>query len=918
MRSCGTIEQMFDSTVVVAPGPGCGDRLAAGDLDGDFDGTLEWLLDGPDQVPPVLGPADCVDDVPAATYGSCAPSGWLALELDSGTADPAVLSDASLIEGIVGFERVASWAAARQARLLAELGRRRPADRAPSSARWACVGSVYAPDEIGVALTLARGTAGARLGLAHRLLSVLPDTHARWEAGRIDTLKARAIHDATSVLSDEHARAVQARVLPRAPEQTLAQLKAALARAVLAVDPAGADARHTQARRDRRVVVTPEADGMASLWALLTATDAAGAYTWLTRLARGLGSDDPRGMDTRRADLLAALLTGRLVTDADATDTTDTDTADTTDTDTGLTSSDTDTGLTSSDTDRAAQDDNPARPGTHGHPHDETACTAGSSTAGSSTAGSSTAGSSTAGSSTAGSGAGRPIHPVTPGKPLIQIVIAHSTLIGIDDLPAELVGHGPIPAGLAREAAADAVWHRLVTDPLSGTLLDYGRTTYQAPAGLADHVRARDQHCRFPGCRRTAADAELDHVTAWADGGATSASNLHALCGHHHRLKHHTPWRVKPSPTDASPGSPPPDTSTPPRPTSTGPTHWWQPRPRTVNRHGRPTTPIRPRSDRDPRRGTERAPDRYGAAMIEAAPVRFGAIEAGGTKFVCLLGSSPDDVVARTRIPTGEPGRTLTEVMAFFGDSVTRHGPVAAVGIASFGPVELRPGHPHYGYITSTPKPGWRDVDLVGPVRAALRVPVGFDTDVAGAALGEGRWGAARGLDTFVYLTVGTGIGGAAVVGGRLATGVGHAEMGHVSIPRQPGDTFAGGCPYHGDCLEGMAAGGAIAARFGRPAEQLDGVDLERTVSWEAGYLAAGVRTIVYTLAPQRIVIGGSIAQLPGLFPALRRELVATLAGYGVLPEHTADDFVVPAGLGSLAGPAGALVLAENALHSRL
>jgi fructokinase len=298
-------------------------------------------------------------------------------------------------------------------------------------------------------------------------------------------------------------------------------------------------------------------------------------------------------------------------------------------------------------------------------------------------------------------------------------------------------------------------------------------------------------------------------------------------------------------------------------------------------------------------------------AMTEVVPVRYGAVEAGGTKFVCLLGSSPSDIVDRTRIPTGDdPAATLGAVAAFFAG----HPPPAAVGIASFGPVELRPGNPRYGYITSTPKPGWRDVDLVGPIRSALGVPAGFDTDVAGAALGEGRWGAAQGLSTFVYMTVGTGIGAAAVVGGRLASGLGHAEMGHMSVPRQPGDTYPGGCPYHGDCLEGMAAGGTLLARFGRPGEQLDGADLRQAVEWEAGYLAAGLRTIVYTIAPERVVIGGSVAELPGLFPLVRTTLVETLAGYGALPEHSTDDFVVPAGLGGMAGPAGALVLAENAL----
>jgi hypothetical protein len=145
---------------------------------------------------------------------------------------------------------------------------------------------------------------------------------------------------------------------------------------------------------------------------------------------------------------------------------------------------------------------------------------------------------------TAATTAGRPIHPVAPGKPLIQIVMSHSTLLGADDQPADLIGHGPIPASLAREASAEAVWRRIVTDPLSGTALDYGRTTYHPPAGLADHVRVRDVTCRFPGCRRRAADAELDHAQPWAAGGETTAANLHALCLHHHLLKGHAGWRI--------------------------------------------------------------------------------------------------------------------------------------------------------------------------------------------------------------------------------------------------------------------------------------------------------------------------------------------------------------------------------------
>lgn len=433
---------------------------------------------------PTYGDLLAVDDLPPEpNFANCTPSGWLGLELDNGTEDPAALSDESLIEAIVGFDRMTSWAAARQARLLAELTARRPADPVPNE-DGVSVGSRFVPDEVGVALHLSRGAAAGRVGTACRLLQVLPATHALWEAGRIDTVKARTIDEATGVLPDDVAVAVEARVLPRAPEQSLAQLKAALARAILAVDPAGAADRHRAARRDRRVYVQPEPDGMGSLGALLTASDAQGAYSWLTRLARGLGADDPRPMDARRADLLADLLNGRLVTAVETTDT---------------------------------------GPGTAAP---------------------------TATVPDGGLASPRWLRPVTPGKPLVQITIPYSTLTGADDGPADLVGHGPIPADLAREIALGdgSVWRRLITDPLSGALLDYGRTTYHPPAALADHVRARDQYCRFPHCRRRATDAELDHAVAWADGGDTSAASLHAFCLHHHKLKHHAGWRVEAHP----------------------------------------------------------------------------------------------------------------------------------------------------------------------------------------------------------------------------------------------------------------------------------------------------------------------------------------------------------------------------------
>jgi fructokinase len=295
----------------------------------------------------------------------------------------------------------------------------------------------------------------------------------------------------------------------------------------------------------------------------------------------------------------------------------------------------------------------------------------------------------------------------------------------------------------------------------------------------------------------------------------------------------------------------------------------------------------------------------------------YGGVEAGGTKFVCVIGRGPEEIVSTTRIDVTNPTATIGAVLAFFqraADAGTRLG---AIGIGSFGPVELREGHPRYGWITKTPKPGWSGTDLVGPVARAFDVPVGFDTDVNAAALAEGRCGAARGLRSFVYLTLGTGVGGGAVVDGRLVHGLGHPEIGHVAVPRLRGDAFAGACPFHGDCLEGMASGPAIAARFGRRAETLAGVDLAAAAALVAFYVAAGVRSLVYALAPERIVVGGGLSAIPGMVEAARSELAAQLAGYPGLPEHGADNFLVPAHLGGMAGPAGTLILAEAAAADR-
>ena len=286
----------------------------------------------------------------------------------------------------------------------------------------------------------------------------------------------------------------------------------------------------------------------------------------------------------------------------------------------------------------------------------------------------------------------------------------------------------------------------------------------------------------------------------------------------------------------------------------------------------------------------------------------LGGIEAGGTKFVCVVGSGPGEVLASQRFPTGDPGTTIATAIAFFGEN----GPVEAIGIASFGPLELRHDHPSFGFITSTPKAGWAHTDLAGAVRRGLGLPVEIDTDVNAAALAEWRWGAGQGVGDMIYLTVGTGIGGGAISSGRIVHGLVHPEMGHLAIPREPDDSYAGGCPYHGACWEGLASGPALEARWGRRGEVLAEL-AGAAIDLEARYLAAGLRNLIYTLAPERIVIGGGLSELPGLFVALRNRLSQALAGYPGLTEHSDDGFVVPPGLGGRSGSFGALALADRA-----
>lgn len=288
----------------------------------------------------------------------------------------------------------------------------------------------------------------------------------------------------------------------------------------------------------------------------------------------------------------------------------------------------------------------------------------------------------------------------------------------------------------------------------------------------------------------------------------------------------------------------------------------------------------------------------------------YGGIEAGGTKFVCAVGTAPDDMRAVVEFRTTTPAETLDRAVQFFRQSVAP-ADLAAIGIGSFGPVDPNPASPTFGFITSTPKPGWAQTDFAGAIRRAVGVPVGFDTDVNAAALGEHRWGAARNLSDFIYLTIGTGIGGGAMLNGRLLHGLVHPEMGHIRIPHDwQADSYPGHCPYHGDCWEGLANGPAIEQRWGKRGESLP----PEHPAWrlEAHYVALAVSNLVCTLSPQRVILGGGVMQQPGLLPQVREEVQALLGGYLKAPEileNIAEYLVAPA-LGKQAGVLGAIALA--------
>ena len=293
----------------------------------------------------------------------------------------------------------------------------------------------------------------------------------------------------------------------------------------------------------------------------------------------------------------------------------------------------------------------------------------------------------------------------------------------------------------------------------------------------------------------------------------------------------------------------------------------------------------------------------------------LAGIELGGTKCVCTLGTGPDDIRAQVTLSTQDPCSTLDAIAAVIEKWRVDFDSPGALGIASFGPIDLRHGSPTYGCMGATPKRGWPNADILGYFTRRFAIPVGLSTDVIGAALAESRWGDAQNLRDFAYVTVGTGIGAGIVVAGRSVFGCHHSEIGHYRIARAAGDTWPGSCPFHGDCVEGLASGPAIEARTGQPGATL----AEDHPVWDtvAHALAQMCHLLIATVAPQKILVGGGVVSgHPHLFPRMRHLLLASLNGYLHIPEMQNDieHYLAPPGLGTLAGPLGALAVAADTL----
>ncbi len=306
--------------------------------------------------------------------------------------------------------------------------------------------------------------------------------------------------------------------------------------------------------------------------------------------------------------------------------------------------------------------------------------------------------------------------------------------------------------------------------------------------------------------------------------------------------------------------------------------------------------------------------------MNAEAPL-IAAIEAGGTKFNCAVGRGPEELLETARIPTTSPKETLEAVARFFSGAKARHGVFAAIGAGCFGPVDLREDSPTYGHITSTPKPGWQNTDIVGFLKNRFKVPVAFDTDVNGAVLGEYLWGAGQGKDPLVYVTIGTGVGGGVLAHGKLLHGLLHPEIGHVHVPpprRSKAVARRGQCPFHAHCVEGYVSGPAIAKRWGVLAEKLP----PDSPAWEevAEVLAHLCVNLTLTLSPRRIILGGGVMDQEQVLPLVHGQFTHLLNGYLRAPETgpRVADYIVRPALGAKAGLLGALALGRMAANDAL
>ncbi len=285
----------------------------------------------------------------------------------------------------------------------------------------------------------------------------------------------------------------------------------------------------------------------------------------------------------------------------------------------------------------------------------------------------------------------------------------------------------------------------------------------------------------------------------------------------------------------------------------------------------------------------------------------YGALEAGGTKMVCAIGDENGKILERAKFPTETPETTMPPIFDFF-----RNKGIEAIGIACFGPIDLRKDSPNYGSITSTPKKGWANYNIVRETEKELGIPVGFDTDVNGSMLGEATWGCAKGLSDAIYLTIGTGVGGGVISNGKLLHGMLHPEVGHIRLPLQENDPGKSICPFHDNCLEGLAAGPSLKARWGVSADQL--ADKPEVWEIESTYIATALMSYTLILSPQKIILGGGVMHQEQLFPLIRAKFKELMNGYIVTDEmNNLDDYIVPPSLNDDQGILGALKLAMDA-----